>query len=274
MTPMQRATRTTTLIAIVALAAATVVGCSRDDDAGSTSSAAVTSAPGVTAEPSSAASEAPVTSIVDDTALPVGTLPPGPPITYETVPEQGIPGLDSPDRFCAAWSRFGGSWQVILGAAVFGDDPADAFRLEVIASPVVGEAYDAVFAAWPPELAGERDVVADQYFGAFQRRSADAAAALDEAGAGAADREAISEAWIAALSVRDPEQPVLDVALPDGIDPLVTEAARLLATRRVPFPADPSMVIVAETPATDAYLTATCPDQGLLAGQDVIDGDA
>jgi len=87
--------------------------------------------------------------------------------------DTGVPGLDSEDAFCAAWSRFGGSWQVVLAATAFGD-PDEAARLEVIASTVAGDAYGAIFAAWPDELAGEQATVADAYFGAFQRRSADA----------------------------------------------------------------------------------------------------
>jgi len=79
------------------------------------------------------------------------------------------------------------------------NDPAQVARLEVIASTVVQDAYTDVFAVWPAELESERDVVADAYFGAFQRRSADAATAL--AGAGATARAATarwapgSSAW-------------------------------------------------------------------------------
>jgi hypothetical protein len=207
------------------------------------------------------------------TPLPDATVPPGPPITFETVPETGIPGLDSTDAFCAAWSRFGGSWQVMLAAAYFGDDRADAYRLEVLASPVVADAYDDLFAAWPVELDGERDIVADAYFGAFRRRSADALDSLRDVGATPGDEAALSAAWLAALAARDPEQPVLAVDVPADLEALVEQAAADLATRRVAFPTDPSMTITADTPATDQFLAVSCPDQGLLAGQDVIDGD-
>ena len=90
------------------------------------------------------------------------------------VVDTGVPGLDSGDAFCAAWSRFGGSWQLLVQVGAAGD-PVQLARLEVIASTVVQGAYGDVFAAWPAELESEREVVADAYFGAFQRRSADAA---------------------------------------------------------------------------------------------------
>ena len=113
------------------------------------------------------------------TSSPAQVSPPsGVPATTLAVADTGVPGLDSDDAFCAAWSRFGGSWQVLVQAGARSAIRPQVARLEVIASTVVEDAYDDVFAAWPAELETERDVVADGYFGAFQRRSADAAAAL------------------------------------------------------------------------------------------------
>jgi hypothetical protein len=182
--------------------------------------------------------------------------------------DTGVPGLDSDDSFCAAWSRFGGSWQLLVQAA-FNAEQAEAMRLEVIASTLVGEAYDAVFAAWPSELEPERELVAADYFGAFQRRSAEARQTLVEAGASDADVAAIADVWARTLEQYDPLAETIVVALPDELEPVVTAAAVAFAERRVPLPADPSMVITAETPMTDAYLASGCPDEGWIVGQDV-----
>ena len=188
------------------------------------------------------------------------------------VVDTGVPGLDSDDAFCAAWSRFGGSWQLLVQAGAAGD-PAQVARLEVIASTVVQGAYDDVFAAWPAQLESEREVVADGYFGAFQRRSADAAAALSAAGASDADVAALAQAWDSALAHYDPST-TFDVGVPADLGPLVTEAADAFSEQRVPLQADPSMVITASTPLTDAYLATACPDQGWIVGQDVVEDGA
>jgi hypothetical protein len=200
------------------------------------------------------------------TVVTTTTLPPA------TVPEAtGVPGLDSADAFCAAWSRFGGTWQVSLAAGAFAGADESA-RLEVIAAPVVGEAYSAIFAAWPDELAPEQDLVADAYFGAFQRRSVDALAALDRAGAQPAQLDALADLWVAALGSRDPSNPVLEVALPDDLASVVDAATADFASQRTALVEDPSMVITASTPLTDEYLATACPDQGAITGSDVIGG--
>ncbi len=154
------------------------------------------------------------------------------------VAETGVPGLDSDDSFCSAWSRFGGSWQVLVqaGAAL---DPAEVARLEVVASALVEDAYNDVFAAWPAELETERDVVADGYFGAFRRRSDDAAFALSNAGATDDDRTRLATAWADALERYDPAAPAVDVAVPDELGPLVDTAAGAFAQQRVPLPDRP-----------------------------------
>jgi hypothetical protein len=185
------------------------------------------------------------------------------------VPETGVPGLDSDDAFCAAWSRFGGSWQVIQVAANFAPDPAIVPTLEVIAAPVVAAAYDALFAAWPDELADERATVADGFFGPLDRRAETALDALDAAGATSGDLAALGAAWEAALADRQPGDPVVAPDLSAALGSLVVVAAADLDSRLAGFVADPSMVITVETPRTDAYLATACPDQGALTGAEV-----
>lgn len=189
------------------------------------------------------------------------------------VPETGVPGLDSDDTFCAAWSRFGGSWQVIQVAANFAPDPTIVPAMEVVASPVVTRAFEAMLAVWPGELADERDVVADGFFGPFDRRATTALDALVVAGATPADIAEIGAAWEEALAGRRPDDPIVTPALPAELWAIVDAASADFDGRLVGFVSDPSMRIVVETPRTDAYLATACPDQGSLAGTE-IDADA
>jgi hypothetical protein len=255
-----------------ALAALVLVGgaCSDDND-DATGPTGVTNA--VTSAGTEAPSQSPTT--VSDLAPPATGGAADPATTGPTAPpptagpaDTGVPGLDSEDAFCSAWSRFGGSWQLLVQAGA-ANDPAQVARLEVIASTVVQGAYDDVFRAWPAELESEREVVADAYFGAFQRRSADALTALQGAGATADDVATLADAWDAALAKYDPSTTV-DVAVPSDLEPLVDQAAAAFSEARVPLPQDPSMEITAETPSTDAFLATACPDEGWIVGQDVV----
>jgi hypothetical protein len=220
-------------------------------------------APEPAATEPTAVEEGPTTTSAPPTIATVTTFP------VVEVPETGVPGIDSADAFCAAWSRFGGSWQVIQVAANFAPDPSTVPFMEVSAAPVVVEAYDSMFANWPEELADERDVVADGFFGPLARRAEVAVDALRSAGADEVQLDAIAAAWVDALAVRDLEEPVLLPALGADLAGLVDAAAATFAAQRVDFVDDPTMRIVAETPRTDAYLATSCPDQGALTGGEI-----
>jgi hypothetical protein len=208
-----------------------------------------------------------------DPSAPTGTSDTGSvaatPESLPVVPEIGVPGLDSDDVVCRAWSRFGGSFQVVAVAAAFGaGDPEAGAALEVIASPTVTAAYDDLVANWPDELGDEAEVVADGYLGPFARRADRALAALEAAGADATAKETIVAAWEAALAARDPNDPEIVVALPAPIQAIVDVAASELAGQIVPIPADPSLVSDVEVPLTEQYLDDNCPDRGTLGGVD------
>ena len=231
-------------------------------------------APTTVGEPSVVPATGPEGSADETTTVPPTTFPPStlPPITtvpVVEVPESGVPGIDSADAFCAAWSRFGGSWQVIQVAANFAPDPSVVPTMEVAAAPVIGGAYDTMFANWPGELAGEEAVVADGFFGPLDRRAEAALDALVAAGATSADVAAIGDAWVAALQERNLDDPVLLPTLTDEQWALVDTAAATFTAQRVDFVDDPSMRITAETPRTDAYLATACPDQGALTGGEI-----
>lgn len=185
------------------------------------------------------------------------------------IPETGVPGLDSSDRFCSAWSRFGGSWQVLLVGSTFLGDPDRLAEWEIAASTVVGPAYDDLIAGLQEELASEADLVAEGYFGVLDRRLDVAEAALASAGADDAARETLRSAWIDALATRDPSTPDLAFTVPDGLEAIVADAAATVRSQRVEFHVDPSMVVDAVTPLTDAYLETSCPDRGTLTGQEI-----
>lgn len=221
-------------------------GCSGDDD---TDAAPPDAAPGAT-------------------SVGVGSPPTAPP---DAPPEvTGVPGIDSADAFCQAWSRFAGSFQVVAVASAFlSADPARAFELEVAASGTVLEAADQIAGALPAELAGERAAVLDETIGAFAGRAETAARSLADAGAGPDQVAALSAAWLDALALRDPTQPDVTLMLEPELEGLVADAADLLGGAAVPVSQDPALVSSAATPLTDAYLAANCPDQGLLAGAEV-----
>lgn len=269
------------IVLLPTLVVPVLAACSGDDDAapspdGPTTTplaAAPSAAPPGDGTPTGddAATEASNPSDTSDTTSGSNGPAGSPATTFAVVevPETGVPGLDSDDSFCAAWSRFGGSWQVIQVAANFAPDPVVVPAIEVVAAPVVDRAYDAMFAAWPDELADEQDVVADGFFGPLERRAEAALDALGRAGADGDDLDALASAWIAALAARQPDDPVLVPVLTDELWSLVDVAAAELADERVAFVDDPSMRIVVETPRTDAYLATACPDQGALVGTEV-----
>lgn len=223
--------------------------------------------PAAAPQPTDSAETAPAETPPAET--PPAETPPAETAPIETVPETGVAGLDSDDRFCAAWSRFGGTWQVLIVGSQFLEDPDRVARWEVAAAPVIAEAYDELIETLPPEVAGESTQVIDEYFGPLARRSQVAGDALRAAGATDAQLAVIAERWVAALGTRSNDSPAVVLEIDSELDPLVTAAVADFQQRRVPIHTDPSMFIVVETPATDAYIAATCPDQGTLSGVEV-----
>jgi hypothetical protein len=187
--------------------------------------------------------------------------------TEPVVAETGVPGLDDDDAFCAAWSRFGGSFQVIAVNAAFGDAPSE--RLETAAAPTVAAAYLALGEHWPDEIADEREAALEGALGPFARRLAVASEALAATGATDADLDALDTVWMGALAERDPEDPVLPLDLTPDLRTLVDAAAVTYLEQVGSWATDESLVNDVEIPATNQYLADNCPDQGTLAGQEV-----
>jgi hypothetical protein len=148
-------------------------------------------------------------------------------------------------------------------AASFGDLSSDRFAaLELVASSRLVEVASAIDAAWPAELEDERDVVIDKRIGPYARRAQSAVAALTEAGVTTAELAVLSAAWQAALLARDTEVPVIVVPpVAADLQSKIDAAAVSFDKAVTPFAHDPSLAIDGvETPLTDAYLVAHCPD--------------
>lgn len=215
-------------------------------------------------EPETAADAAAVvptsSSVTPSTLLETGPM----------TPETGVPGLDSPDLFCASWSQWAGSYQVISVTSAFGGGaPADVAGLEVIASTVVIEANANLLSAWPEEIESERTVGADKLFGPLTRRLTVALEALESSGADEPMLVTIRTAWMNALAARDSTNPEFSVDLPEEIWAVVDAAVTDFLSRLVPFDNDPSLIIEADTHLIDDYIASTCPDQGTLLGSEV-----
>lgn len=207
------------------------------------------------------------------TAAPPPTAPPGPtepPPSVSDVPETGVPGLDSADSFCAAWSRFGGSFQVVAVNAAFGAGSVeDRAFIEVVAGPTVVAAHAAMTETWPDEIAAESSTALDDAFGPLARRLAAASDALAEAGLTDEQQVALDDAWLAFLTERDPTDVEVDLVVADDLDAVVAAAVPLYLATVGPWAEDETLVTSVTTPLTDAYLATQCPDQGTLAGGEI-----
>ena len=148
-------------------------------------------------------------------------------------------------------------------AASFGDlTSGDLAALELTAAPHLVDDAAAIDAAWPPELAAERDIVVEQRIGPYARRAQRGVEILSDAGVDAADLITLRDAWEAALLARDPESPVIDVPpVADGLRAKLVTAGRAFDAAFTPFSRDPSLVVEGvANPDTDAYLSTHCPD--------------
>lgn len=245
--------------AILAVGAPALAGCSDDPASGSAAAGASVIADDTAGSPSPSdasptsapSSQVPATTDARATTTTVGPEP------------TGVPGIDDPNAFCAAWARYSGSLQAIGVAVAFGDlTSLDVARLEVIGAAALTDAVNGIGSRWPAELVGERSIVLAGVVGPYARRAEKALAALVAAGATEDDLAELRLAWLDALRYRDPAMPVIDVpGVPARLGNLIEAAARAFDEGVTPFAQDPSLAASAgDTPATDAYLATTCPD--------------
>jgi len=175
----------------------------------------------------------------------------------------GVPGLDDPDAYCAAWATYSGTLQAISVAQAFGGlSSLDVARLEIVASAALVAAVEGIGANWPHDLLGERSQVLSNLVGPFGRRAQRAMSMLLDAGATELELQQFRQVWTDALHARLPDEPVITLApLSSELEDLVRTAADRFDAALTPFASDPSLNVSAvEAPLTDAYLAEQCPD--------------
>lgn len=156
-----------------------------------------------------------------------------------------------------------GTVQALGVAASFGDLSSEQLAvLELTSTPYLVKAADSIGGSWPVQLESERTSVIEQRIGPYARRARRGVDALDGAGVTPAELSALSSAWESALTTRDPRSPVLAVpSVAATIQVKVDAVATAFDSEITPFAQDPSLVVDAvDTPLTDAYLAAHCPE--------------
>jgi hypothetical protein len=184
-----------------------------------------------------------------------------------------IVGLESEDRFCRAWSRFTGTFQVLSVPAAFGlIDDAEVLRREVVSAGITVQSGAELIAALPGPAESEAEVVAELLVGPYASRATDALGALAVAGASDDDLTELDAVWLAALETYDWVDLELDLVLGDALEDLVGRSAVLFGERR-PGWFDDTALDVGDfaIPLTFDYAVANCPDAGALAGIDAVD---
>ena len=188
-----------------------------------------------------------------------------------TVPEVGVPGIDSTDLFCRSWSEFAGSFQALALASTFATGDLAAQRSEVVASGAIIAAVAGLDEHLPPELEDEREVLIVEFVGPMERRAVRASADLAVAELTSEQIDQLAEVWLTALVIAGVDEPDIELNVPADLVPGVEEAVASFS-RSVPLiHEDPSLITDASVPLTEAYIVENCPDQGTLGGNDVIE---
>lgn len=187
------------------------------------------------------------------------------------VPETGVPGIDSGDDFCRAWSTYAGSVQAISLAWAL-QPRLDAARLEVAANDAMSAAVLAMIDTLPDELADNAMALTVDVPTPFLARAERARILLADAGLDEGQITALGDAWIVAISEQGIDSDTLAIAVPAETAAALDVAATQFADELPSVIEDPTL----DTTAFDispslAYISDNCPDQGTLAGNDVID---
>jgi hypothetical protein len=246
------------------------VGCSSDDDSGGTTGPSAGSAPATPTERPTTTAPATTTTTTTTTSTTQADVTTTIAEPIATVPEQGVPGIDSDDPFCRGWSEFAGSFQALTFASFAGSDPFAGARLEVIAAAAVTAAAQTLDDGFPDSITDERNVFVDEVIGPFARRAGRAVDALRSEGLTAGDLDVLGDAWLLTLVEGGVDDPELVVAVPTDLAGAVDAATVAFSANVPPISADPSLITEANAPATLRYLAERCPDQGTLAGNDAI----
>lgn len=189
----------------------------------------------------------------------------------DTVPEDGVPGIESDDRFCQAWSEFGGSFQALTLASHAAADPTTAAAIELAASDVIVQAVATMDANFPDSIdPDDRSLFLDGVLGPFTDRAVEAQQILRSSGLSEAQVAELGDIWLATLIETGLGDPDIGVDVPDELQPSFDNAVEVWTADHGSIATDTDLITDARAPQTDAYLAAECPDQGILSGNDVV----
>jgi hypothetical protein len=204
----------------------------------------------------------------DETAA---TSPPVVATVLPTVPETGVPGIDSANLFCRSWSEFAGTFQALALASTFASGDLSAPRSELVASGAIITAVAGLGEHLPAELESERTNLTVDLVGPMERRALRNYSSLEAAGLSTAQIDELAELWLAALVVAGVDEPNIQLDIAGDVALQVDGVARALRSSVPLIRDDPSLVTDASTPLTNEYILENCPDQGTLGGNDVIE---
>lgn len=254
----------------IVLMAVAAVACTDDGGAGSIDSSVGARVGGeVTTMPSAPTETIPAESVTTSAAPSTDVAVVPSTVAIVPVPDQGVPGIDSDNSFCRAWSEFAGSFQALAGASAAGAESGST-RLEVVASAAVSSAARTIADEFPVPIAFEREVFVNDVIGPFARRADRASEELRAVGLSPTEIELLGDLWLAALVDAGVDDPEIDIAVPDDLSDAVVAAVEEFSTDVPAIVEDPSLVTQASAPATFDFLATNCPDQGILAGNDAI----
>lgn len=204
---------------------------------------------------------------VDDDGQPVE------PVTESLPPvaETGVPGIESDDAFCRSWSTYAGSVQALSLAWAL-QPPEAAAALEVAATAAVTAAVAGMADDLPAEIESNRQALTVDVPSPFLRRADRANDLLVEAGLDAAQIDELGDRWVTAITDQGIESETLSIDVPPDVAGALAAASQTLADELPSIVEDPTLDTTAFDigPSLD-YISANCPDQGTLAGNDVID---
>ena len=192
-------------------------------------------------------------------------------VSYDPVAETGVPGIDSDDAFCRSWSEYAGSVQVISLSWLV-QQPTQAAALEMAAGAALFAAVDGMSASLPSEIESNRQELTVDVPAPTLRRATRGTELLIEQGLTAEQIEELGATWLDAIRVAGLDDEGLTLDLESDVATAVAAAAEEFVAALPPFIDDPTL----DTTAFDIspsleYISNNCPDQGTLAGNDIIE---
>lgn len=259
------------IAAVIALALGAAACSGSDDDAApATSMSSPASTAVVDAESDAATTAGPPASVDDSTGVTSVSAPLETTEVIATVPTDGVPGIESDDRFCQAWSEFGGSFQALTLAAHTAVDPVTAATAELAAANAITEAVRTMDVNFPADVdPADRALFLDGMLGPFLERAGEAQQLLLASGLSAQQVAELGEIWIATLIETGLGDSDITVEVPDDMQPAFDSAVAVWVDTDS-IATDTDLVTDARAPQTEAYLAANCPDQGTLGGNDIV----